>query len=131
MILGLGELPQALPRRPDQPLWDRGDQFTTNHPTLAVAGASGALLRLIVNQLLAGLGTTALTQTHPATFCMVASTRLADVNATPVTVAVFTPEGMVTLPLRENRAGPSTCRAFPPPVCSASTPTASGYGETP
>src|SRR5712691_9360927 len=113
------------------PLPRARSQFTTNQATVAVAGDAGALFRNTVNLLLAGSGTAALTATPPATFCIRARTRLAALSAAAGTTADFDPEGMTTVPLRENAAGPETSRAIPPERFSAMTPIPEEIAQVP
>src|SRR5712691_4510441 len=94
-----------------------------NQATVAVAGDAGALFRNTVNLEFAGSGTAAFTATPPATFCIRARTRLDALSPAAGTTADFDPEGMTTVPLRENAAGPETTRAITPERFSARTPT--------
>ena len=86
--------------------------------------AVAALLKWMVNELPATLGTADRIQTPARSCCMVASIRLDEVSATPVWVADDFPAATVRTPLRENAALPDTTSAFPPAVFSASTPAA-------
>ncbi len=71
-------------------------------------------------------GTAERTHTPVLSCCKVASTRLAAVGATPVTVPGYLPAATVSRPLRLNTAGPVAFRTAPPAVFSASTPTGPG-----
>src|SRR2546421_7672591 len=102
-----------------------------NQATVAVAGDAGALFRNTVNLEFAGSGTAAFTATPPATFCIRARTRLDGLSPAAGTTADFDPEGMTTVPLRENAAGPETRRAIPPVRFSARTPTPEDTAHVP
>src|SRR5437879_1278692 len=102
-----------------------------NQATVALAGDTGALFRNTVNLALAGSGTAAFTATAPVTFCIRARTRLAALSPAAGTTADFDPDGMTTLPLRENAAGPETRRAIPPVRFSAMTPTPVEIAQVP
>src|SRR2546421_9690646 len=102
-----------------------------NQATVAVAGDAGALFRNTVNLEFAGSGTAAFTATPPATFCIRARTRLDALSPAAGTTADFNPEGMTTVPLRENAAGPETSRAIPPERFSARTPTPEEVPQVP
>src|SRR5262249_50396775 len=79
-------------------------QLTTNQATLVLADT--ALFRWMVNELPVTLGTADRTQTPARSCCIVASTRLAEVSATPARVADDFPAGIMRTPLRLKTAGP-------------------------
>ena len=75
-----------------------------------------------LQQTTVSFGTADRTQTPGRSCCKVASTRLAEVSATPVWVADDFPAATVRTPLRLKAAVPDTTSASPPAVFSASTP---------
>src|SRR5258706_2233944 len=92
-----------------------------NQPT--VTALLTALARCTVNDPAATLGTAERIVVLGTSFCAVASTMLALVRATPVLVAEVFPAAMVSLPLREKTAGPTTRSAVFP---DATTPVPEG-----
>src|SRR5258708_2234674 len=93
-----------------------------HEPRHGIGRAGAALLRCTVNELAVSFGTANRTQTPGRSCCKVASTRLAEVSATPVWVADDFPAATVRTPLRLKAAVPDTTSASPPAVVSASTP---------
>src|SRR5215469_13476272 len=85
--------------------------------------AVAALLKWMVNELPATLGTADRIQTPARSCCMVASIRLDEVSATPVLVADDFPAATVRTPLRLKTAGPCTLSAVGP-LASTPMPTA-------
>src|SRR5215470_10966585 len=86
--------------------------------------AVAALLKWMVNELPATLGTADRIQTPARSCCMVASIRLDEVSATPVLVADDFPAATVRTPLRLKTAGPWTSSATAP---MASTPSPAAH----